>query len=64
MALSRKVPHPSLENDHYFFENLDKTVYYIVTMKTTILKNKPREIHYRSYKKFDSLKFIIVVKSN
>ena len=64
MAFSRKVPHPSLENDYYFFENLDKTVYYIVSMKTTILKNKPREIHYRSNKKFDALKFIIVLKSN
>ena len=63
MAFSRKVPHPSLENDYYFL-NLDKTVYYIVSMKTTILKNKPREIHYRSYKKFDALKFIIVLKSN
>ena len=29
----------------------------LTVLKTTISKNKPREIHYKNYKKFDSLKF-------
>ena len=29
----------------------------MTVLKTTISENKPREIHYRNYKKFDSLKF-------
>ena len=29
----------------------------LTILKTNILKSKPREIHYRNYKKFDSLKF-------
>ena len=34
----------------------------LAMLKTTILKNKPREIHYRNYKKFDSLKFKVDLK--
>ena len=31
----------------------------LLGLTTTISKNKPREFHYRNYKKFDSLKFKI-----
>ena len=34
----------------------------LTILKTTILKNKPREIHYRNYKKFGSLKFKVDLK--
>ena len=32
-------------------------------MSLGISKNKPREIHYRNYKKFDSLKFNVHLKN-
>ena len=35
----------------------------LTVLKTIISKNKPREIHYRNYKKFDSLKFNIDLKN-
>ena len=35
----------------------------MIILKTTISKSKPREIHYRDYKKFDSLKFNVDLKS-
>ena len=34
-----------------------KNTYFRDSLKTTISKNKPREIHYRNYKKFLTLKF-------
>ena len=35
----------------------------LTVLKTTISKSKPREIHYRDYKKFDSLKFNVDLKN-
>ena len=35
----------------------------LTVLKINISKNKPREIHYRNYKKFDSLKFNVDLKS-
>ena len=35
----------------------------LTVLKTTFSKNKPSEIHYRNYKKFDSLKFNIDLKN-
>ena len=35
----------------------------MIILKTTISKSKPREIHYRDYKKFDSLKFNVDLKN-
>ena len=35
----------------------------MAVLKTTISKSKPREIHYRDYKKFDSLKFNVDLKN-
>ena len=35
----------------------------MTVLKTTISENKPREIHYRNYKKFDSLKFNVDLKN-
>ena len=35
----------------------------LTVLKTTIWKSKLREIHYRNYKKFDSLKFNVDLKN-
>ena len=35
----------------------------LTVLKTTISKSKPRETHYRNYKKFDSLKFNVDLKN-
>ena len=35
----------------------------LTVLKTTISKSKPREIHYRNYNKFDSLKFNVDLKN-
>ena len=35
----------------------------LTALKTTISKSKPRQIHYRNYKKFDSLKFNVDLKN-
>ena len=35
----------------------------LTVLKTAISKSKPREIHYRDYKKFDYLKFNVDLKN-
>ena len=35
----------------------------LAVLKTAISKKKPGEIHYRNYKKFDSLKFNVDLKN-
>ena len=35
----------------------------LAVLKTTILKSKPREIHYINYNKFDSMKFNVDLKN-
>ena len=44
-------------------ENSDFYKLVLTILKTKISKSKPREIHYRNYNKFDSLRFNVDLKN-